>query len=213
MEGLGFMEAEHVFFFIFPWRNRDFVRDETEVGSGDIKFCSLGQDEPCGSIHGIGFQQNLDSNISQLWVFPICSLLYGVVVWYTFHSVTNALLRHLFTFKICTSAEAVSTPCRHGMIVPQAIDQHVENSPERSVWGWQAKCSHLGPDEGGDGLLSRSIVAGEEWGRVSAFPQVILLADFTPFSQAGILAKLDGSLPWCEVPITSFSRQLLCKCS
>lgn len=38
-------------------------------------------------------------------------------------------------------------------------------------------------------------------------------ADFTLFSQTGVLAKLGRSLPWCDVPIASLSRQLVCKCS
>lgn len=128
-------------------------------------------------------------------------------MWQMLFSITFFMLR------ICTSAEAILKPCRHGMFVPQATDQHMENPPEKSVWGWQANSSPLGPGEGGDGVLPRSTVAGGQQGKVSAFPQVILLADFTLFCQAGILAKLGRSLPWCEVPITSFSRQLVCKCS
>lgn len=78
MEGLVFMEAEHVFFFIFPWRN--FLRDETEAEGGDIEslwvgtwcFCCLGQDQ--SSIYGTGFSVR---DISQLCVFPVFSLLYA----------------------------------------------------------------------------------------------------------------------------------------
>lgn len=42
MEGLAFMEAEHVFFFIFPRRN--FLRVETEA---EVIL------NPCGWVHGV----------------------------------------------------------------------------------------------------------------------------------------------------------------
>lgn len=89
-------------------------------------FCSIGRDEPYFSIHGRGLQQNLGRYIPQLWVFPIFSLLYDVVS----YEGQISFFFMVFTFMICTSAEAISIPCRDGMVVPQITDQHVENPSE-----------------------------------------------------------------------------------
>lgn len=128
MQGLVFMEAEHVFFFIFPWRN--FLRDETEAEGGDIGslwvgtrcFCWLGQDE--SSTYGTAFPGR---DISQPCVCPVFSLLYAVVLWCSLHSWQMPFSIMFPTLRIRTLAEGLSIPCSHGVVFCQATDQNVEN--------------------------------------------------------------------------------------
>lgn len=129
MEGLVFTEAEHVSLSIFPWRN--FLSDETEA-EGDIEFlwvgmwhfCWLGQDE--SSTYGPGFPGR---HISWLCVFPVLSLLFGVLLWCSLHSWQMPFSITFLTLRIGTLAEALSVPCSHGMVVCQATDQHMEKRP------------------------------------------------------------------------------------
>lgn len=194
MEGLVFMEAEHVFFFIFPWRN--FLRWDRSRGwwvhgiSADlVRMKTL----PVGQM----------AETSPSYVFPVFSLQCGVVLWCSLHSWQMSFSIMFLTLRICTLAKALSMPCSHGMIACKPV-----TIMWKSVWGWQGSHSPLGSHEGGDRLLPRSSVAGMEQGRVSALPQVILLAH-----AGSILAKLDKSLPWCEVPIASFFGLSVCNCS